>query len=99
LFITYNQIIDKLLGEVTLLKIIQAMYYNVTYRRIRAIIVAVEQESILRTLNVSLYTYVTSMPCACAIYSFVTCRFYYIFSNFLLKGKIKKKIIAQKCVS
>jgi len=70
-----NQIIDKLLGDVTSLKIIEAMYYNVTYRRICAIIVAVEKESNLRIVNVSLYIYVKSMPYAYAIHSPVACQF------------------------
>jgi len=55
LVVRYNQRNDKLLDEVTSLKIIQAMYCNVTFKRIRAIIVAVEKEYILPIFNMSLY--------------------------------------------
>ena len=48
----------------------QTVYCNVTFRRIRAVIVAVEKEYILHTVNMNFYTKVTSTQCACALYSF-----------------------------
>jgi hypothetical protein len=48
------QRIDKLLEGVTSFITRQAMYYNVTFRRVRAFIAVVEKEYILHILNASL---------------------------------------------
>jgi uncharacterized protein YeeX (DUF496 family) len=54
LIIRDNQKNDKLLEGVNSFITRQAMYYNVKFRRYRAIIVAVKTEYILHILNASL---------------------------------------------
>jgi len=48
------QRIDKLLERITSFITRQAMYYNVTFTRVRAFIVAVENEHTLYILNANL---------------------------------------------
>ena len=53
--------------------ILQAMYYNVTLRAVRATNVAVENQLVLHILRVCLWIWVSSMQCACAILSSAAC--------------------------
>jgi hypothetical protein len=50
----------------------QAVYWNVTLRRVRTTIVAVAKQKVLHVLSVCLWPYVSCMQCAGVILSSMT---------------------------
>jgi len=98
--IIFNNFLSASLALMRMWKQDRQCTNNVTLRRVRAAIVALEKQSVLHIHCVCLWTYVSCTQCACTIFSSVAFRLYSIFPHYIINGTIfgKKNLLNIKCV-